>query len=99
MLNCETLGEYSDHYLKTDVLLLSDVFETFRDVMLKTHKLDPCNYLTLPGLSWDAMLRFTGVRLQLLTDYSMILAVERGGEGWDMPNFSSLHSSEQQLLV
>ena len=78
---CKTLGDYSDIYLKTDVLLLADVFETFRDVTIKTHKLDPCHYYTLPSLSWDAMLRFTGVELELLQDYEQILMVENGIRG------------------
>ena len=78
---CKTLGDYSDIYLKTDVLLLADVFETFRDVTIKTHKLDPCHYYTLPSLSWDAMLRFTGVELELLQDYEQVLMIENGIRG------------------
>ena len=60
----KTLGEYHDLYLKTDVLLLCDVFETFISVCLKDYVLDPCHYFSSPGLSWDAMLKFTGVRLE-----------------------------------
>lgn len=77
----KNLGEYSDLYLKTDVLLLADIFENFRDITMKTHKLDPCQYYTLPGLSWDSMLRYTEVRLELLQDYDMILMVDRGIRG------------------
>ena len=75
------LGEYSDHYLKTDVLLLCDVFESFRNMTLKTHKLDPAHYFTSPGMTWDAMLRFTGVKLELLLDYDMLLMFEQGIRG------------------
>lgn len=75
------LGEYSDLYLKTDVLLLADVFETFRDVCLTNYKLDPCWYYTAPGLSWDAMLKCTKVRLQLLSDIEMILFIKKGIRG------------------
>lgn len=79
--NCKTLGDYSDHYLQLDTLLLADCFEHFRNITLKTHKLDPCHYYTLPGLSWDAMLRFTGVRLELLQEYDKILFIENGVRG------------------
>ncbi|KYM98774.1 hypothetical protein ALC62_10502, partial [Cyphomyrmex costatus] len=73
-----TLGEYSDLYLKTDVLLLADVFENFRDTCMEAYKLDPAYYYTLPGYTWDAMLKCTGVRFELLTDIDMVLFVERG---------------------
>ncbi|KAJ8911106.1 hypothetical protein NQ315_003368 [Exocentrus adspersus] len=56
---CGTLGEYSDMYLKSDVLLLADVFQNFRKVCLDQYKLDPAHYLTAPSLSWDAMLLYT----------------------------------------
>lgn len=79
--NCKTLGEYSDLYLKTDVLILSDVFENFRDVCMETYKLDPAWYFTSPGLAFDAMLKHTGVTLDLMTDYDMILMTENGIRG------------------
>ncbi|GBM54161.1 hypothetical protein AVEN_195153-1 [Araneus ventricosus] len=79
--NIKTLGEYSDLYVKTDVLILADIMEHFRDVCLKTYKLDPAWYFTAPGLSWDAMLKTTEVELQLLTDYDMILMLEKGTRG------------------
>lgn len=81
VFKCKNLGDYSDHYLKSDVIFLSVIFENFRDVTMKTHFLDPAHYYTLPGLSWDAMLRLTHVELELLQDYSMILMVEKGIRG------------------
>ena len=54
---CNNFGDYHDIYLKSDVLQLADVFENFRDMALKTYRLDPAHYYTAPGLSWDAMLR------------------------------------------
>lgn len=77
----KTLGEYSDLYLKTDVLLLSDVFENFRSTCLKAYGLEPAHYYTTPGLTWDAMLKCTKVKLELLTDINMLLFVERGVRG------------------
>ena len=53
------LGEYHDLYLRTDVLLLADVFESFRSTCLSHYRLDPCHYFSAPGLSWDALLRMT----------------------------------------
>ena len=60
----KNVGEYHDLYLKTDVLLLCDVFEKLISVCLKDYKLDPCHYFSSPGLSWDAMLKITGTDLQ-----------------------------------
>ena len=56
------LGQYHDLYSKTDVLLLCDVFEKFISVCLKDYCLDPCHYFSSPGLSWDAMLKMTGIQ-------------------------------------
>lgn len=79
--NCKTLGEYSDIYLKTDVLLLTDVFESYRSVCLRHYKLDPAHYYTAPGFSWDAMLRYTSVKLELLTDINMLHFFRKGIRG------------------
>ena len=49
--NCQTLQDYHDLYLKSDVLLLAGVFENFRKTCLKHNKLDPCHYYTAPGLA------------------------------------------------
>ena len=65
--NMKNMGNYHDHYLKKDVLLLADVFERFTDTCLNFYGLDPYywlgHYFSSPGLSWDAMLKMTGVRL------------------------------------
>lgn len=73
-----TLGEYSDLYLKTDVLLLADVFEQFRNTCLNVYGLDAAHYYTSPGLSFDAMLHYTGVHIELLTNLDQHMFVEQG---------------------
>ncbi|KYN18368.1 hypothetical protein ALC57_09309 [Trachymyrmex cornetzi] len=77
----ETLGNCSDLYLKTDVLLLADVFENFRDTCIESYGLDPAHYYTLSGYTWVAMLKYTGIRFELLTDIDMVMFVERGIRG------------------
>ena len=79
--SCQTLQDYHDLYLKSDVLLLADVFENFRKTCLKYYKLDPCHYYTAPGLAWDACLKLTKQELQLLTDYDMLMMFEKGIRG------------------
>ncbi len=78
---CKTMKDYHDLYLKIDVLLLTDIFETFRNKTLSQYQLDPCNYFTLPGLSWDALLYTSGQKLELLTDMEMVNFVESGIRG------------------
>ena len=77
----KTMGEYHDLYLQTDVLLLADVFENFRRTCLEYYKLDPCHYFTSPGLSRDAMLKMTDIKLELMTDIDMFQFIEKGLRG------------------
>ena len=75
------LGEYHDLYVQSDTLLLVDVFENFRDMCLKEYELDTAHFLSLPGLAWQACLKKTNKKLELLTDYDMLLMVEEGIRG------------------
>ena len=71
------MGDYHDLYLKTDILLLADVFEKFINTCLEYYGLDPCHYFSSPGLSWDAMLKMTGIKLELISDIDMHLFIEK----------------------
>ena len=75
------LGDYHDLYLRTDVVLLANVYEAFRDTCLKHYKLDPAHFYTSPGLAWKACLKCTGIKLELLTDPDMLLMFQRGIRG------------------
>ena len=77
VFNMKTFKDYHELYNETDVLLMADVFENFRDLCLKIYGLDPAHYFTAPGLSWDACLKITGVELELLSDPDMLLMWER----------------------
>ena len=77
----QSMGEYHDLYLKSDVLLLADVFENFRKTCMQYYKLDPCHYFTSPGLSWDAMLKMTDIKLELMVNIDMYQFIEKGMRG------------------
>ena len=62
-------------------MLLADVFEKFIDTCLKFCGLDSCHYFSFPGLSWDAMLKMTGVKLEKISDIDMYLFIEKGMRG------------------
>ena len=76
------MGDYHRHYLKKDVLLLGNVFEKFIDTCFKYYGLDPCHYFSAPGLSWNAMLKMTGIESEKISDTDKYLFIEkrlRGG--------------------
>ena len=74
-------GEYYNLYAQSDTLLLADVFENFKNICLEIYELDPVYFLSAPGLAWQACLKKTGVKLELLTDYGILLMVEKGIRG------------------
>ncbi len=79
--DCKTMRDYHDLYLKTDVLLLADVMTEFRKTCKKAYGLDALHYYTSPGLAWDAMLKYTGIELDLISDSDMYLMIEKGIRG------------------
>ena len=79
--NINNLGEYHDLYVRSDTLLLADIFENFRQSCLKNYELDPAHFVSLPGLAAQACLKKTNVELDLITDYDMLLMIEDGIRG------------------
>ena len=77
----KTFKDYHKFYNETDVLLLADVFENFRNLCLKIYGLDPVYYFTAPGLAWDACFKMTNINLELLSDPNMLLMFEKGIRG------------------
>ena len=75
------LEEFHDLYVQSDALLLVDVFQNSRNMCLEIYELDPARFLTSPGLAWEAALKKTKVKLDLLTDINIILMVEKDIRG------------------
>src|SRR5438132_14188226 len=89
---------YHDLYLLTDVLLLADVFESFRWFSMRNYQLDPAHYYTSPGLSFDACLKMTKAKIELLTDPDSLLFFEsaiRGG----VSMITHIHAKSNNLVV
>ena len=80
-LGFNTFRDFHNHYFKKDVLLLADVFEKFISTSLNNYNLDPCHYFSAPGLSWDAMLKMTKVKLEKISDADIHLFIEKGMRG------------------
>ena len=74
-------GEYHDFYVQRNTLLLADVFEKFRNMCFEIYELDPAKFLSAPGLAWQATLKKTKVKLDLLTNIDMLLIIEKGVRG------------------
>ena len=75
------LGEYHELYVQSDTLLLADVYENFRNMFLEKYQLDSAYFVSTPGLAWQVCLKKTRVKLELITDYDMILMIEKGIRG------------------
>ena len=77
----KNLGEYHDLYVQCDTLLLADVYENFRNMCLDKYELDPVYFVSASRLAWQACSKKTGVKLELITDYDMILMIAKGIKG------------------
>ena len=78
---CQTLGDFHELYLQNGVLLLADVIETFRKTLQTTYGLDPAHYYSLHGMAFDAFIKKSKVKLELLTDINMHIFIEKGLRG------------------
>ena len=93
------IGDYHNLYLKTDVLLLGDVFQKFISTCLEYYGLDPCHYFSNPGLSSDAKLKMAGIELELISDIYMYLflkKVMRGGISYISKRHSKANNKYMQ---
>lgn len=80
-LNIKSLGDLHDHYVKLDVILLADIISDYRNMAINDYKLDPLHYATAPAFTYDAMLKYTGAKPELVKDPDMYLFFERGIRG------------------
>ena len=78
---CETIEDYLHIYNTTDVLILADVFENFRNICQETYQLEPLHYYSLPGFSWDAALKYSGEKVDLIKDLDMYLMIKKAMRG------------------
>ena len=76
-MKCNIFKDYHEIYLQCDVLLLADIFENFRETCHTNYGVDPANYVSAPGLAWDAMLLNTKVELDLITGLELMDVIER----------------------
>ena len=81
VLECKNLQDYLLHYLKRDVILTADVFQKFAKESIRIYGIDPRRYFNAPMLSFDAMLKYTAVELELLIDQDMVLYIEKAVRG------------------
>ena len=79
--NNKSVGDDHDLYFQSDTLLLTDVFENFRNKCIEIYQVDPAYFLSPPELAWQSCLKKTGIKLEILTDVDMLLLVEKGIRG------------------
>ena len=81
VISDEDYAHSHDLYVQSDTLLLADVFENFRNMRLEIYELDPIYFVSAPRLAWQACFKKTEVNLELITDYDLILMIEKGIRG------------------
>jgi len=90
----KTMQNYHDHYVLSDVLLLADVFENFRNSIYEQHRLDSLHFITLPSLAWASALKYTNAKLDLIADPDMYLIIENSMRGGDRDHLVPACSSQ-----
>ena len=80
-LKLKNLGDYHELYVQSDTLLLADVFENFRNKCIEIYEFYPFHFLSAPGLAWQACLKKTIEKLELLTNIDMLLMAEKDIRG------------------
>ena len=75
------LGDYQNLYVESDIILLADVFENFRNKCIEIYELYLDHFLSAPGLAWQVCLKKREIKLELLTEVDMLLMVEKGTGG------------------
>ena len=91
----KNVGEYHDLYVQTDTFMLADLYEKFRDKCIEIYGIDPSYFLSAPGLAWQACLKKTNVKLELLKDIDMLLMIEsgiRGGMCLSIPRYAKANN-------
>ena len=68
-------------FVQSNTLLLADGFENFRNRCTEIYELDPAHFLSALGLAWQACLKKTEIKLELLTKIDMLLMAEKGIRG------------------
>ena len=99
---CTNMGDYHDLYVRTDELLLANVFEKFREKWNEIYGLDPSYFSSAPGLTWQTRLKKTGVKLELLTDTDMLLMTEksiRGGMCQSTHRYAKANNKYRRIMI
>ena len=79
--NMKNFGDYHDLYLILDTILLADCFQNFRKIIHKEYGLEPCHFYSIPMLAWNACLKISDVKLDLITDVDMYNFLQEGIRG------------------
>ena len=100
--NFNTFRDFHNHYLKKDVLLLADAFEKFISTSIKYYNLNPCHYFSATGLSWDAILKVTKVKLEKISNPDIHLFIKkemRGGISYINKRYSKANMNTAQIMI
>lgn len=95
--NCKTMRDYHDLYLKTDVLLLADVMENYRNICIKNYGLDPLWYYTAPGLAWDAAFKNIESKIRIINRPRQVPNDRKRNPRWNKYHYEKVCEGKQQI--